>query len=67
MDFLLCRVQESVGGAVQEDWFQEHQDHLPIAFEGARNQLRTAVECRKKVYDQHVHGPALKKGQLVFL
>lgn len=66
VDFLLGRVQEPVGGAVH-DWFQEHQDHLQIAFEGARDQLRTAVECKKKVYDQHVRGLALKEDQLMLL
>ena len=66
VDFLLGRVQDPVGGAIHE-WIQEHQTHLQIAFEGARQRLRVAAERRKRSQDQHVRDTPLKEGQLVLL
>lgn len=66
IDFLLARVQDPVNGGVHE-WIQEHQARLQIAFDGARERLKTAAERRKNVHDQHLRGEPLKEGQLVFL
>lgn len=43
VDFLLGQVQDPVSGYVNE-WIQEHQTHLQIAFEGTRERLRVAAE-----------------------
>ena len=53
VDFLLGRVQNPVGGSVHE-WIKEHQACLKLAFEGAREQLQTAADCRKMNRDLHV-------------
>ena len=66
IDFLLARVQDPVNGDVHE-WIQEHQARLQIAFDGARERLKTAAERRKKGHDQHLRGEPLKEGQSVFL
>lgn len=66
VDFLLGRVQEPAGGNIHE-WIQEHQTRLQMAFEGAKERLKTAAERRKKNHDQHVHDAPLREGQLVLL
>ena len=66
IDFLLARVQDPISGDVHE-WIEEHQARLQIAFDGARERLKTAAERRKKAHDQHLRGEPLKEGQLVFL
>lgn len=66
IDFLLARVQDPVSGGVHE-WIQEHQARLQIAFDGARECMKTAAERRKTAHDQHLRGEPLKEGQSVFL
>lgn len=66
VDFLLGRVQDPVHGHVHE-WIREHQTRLQIAFEGARERLKSAAERRKNNHDQHVRDDPLKEGQLVLL
>lgn len=66
VDFLLGRVQDPTGGHVNE-WIQEHQTRLQIAFEGTRERLRIAAERRKNNHDRYVRDASLKDGQLVLL
>ncbi|XP_073710120.1 retrovirus-related Pol polyprotein from transposon 412 [Misgurnus anguillicaudatus] len=66
VDFLLGRFPEPVEGNVQE-WIREHQARLQIAFEGARDHLRTAADRRKSYFDQRVRDIPLEVGQLVLL
>lgn len=66
VDFLLARVPEPVGGAVHE-WIQEHQSRLQIAFDGARERLKSAAERRKKNHDRNLRDVRLEEGQLVWL
>lgn len=66
VDFLLGRVSEPVGGEVNE-WIQEHQTRLQLAFEGARERIRLAAERRGKNHDRHVREAPLEVGQLVWL
>lgn len=66
VDFLLGRVRDPVAGSVHE-WVQEHQTRLQIAFEGARERLRTAAERRKANHDGHVRDVPLLEGQLVLM
>ncbi|XP_077944044.1 uncharacterized protein LOC144388217 [Gasterosteus aculeatus] len=63
IDFLLARVQDPVSGGVHE-WIQEHQARLQIAFDGARECMKTAAERRKTAHDQHLRGEPLKEGLL---
>ncbi|KAL1280061.1 hypothetical protein QQF64_014661 [Cirrhinus molitorella] len=44
-----------------------HQTRLQVAFEGAREQLRTAAERRKERHDLHARDTPLEEGQLVYL
>lgn len=66
VDFLLGRVQDPVGGTVDE-WVQEHQTRLRLAFEGVRDRLKVAAERRKKNHDQTVRSEPLVEGQMVLL
>ncbi|KAL7825810.1 hypothetical protein SRHO_G00335480 [Serrasalmus rhombeus] len=66
VDFLLGRVLEPVSGDVH-DWVSEHQAHLKVAFEGARDRLLQAAGRRKERYDQRVREAPLQVGQLVYL
>ncbi len=66
VDFLLGRVQEPEAGCVQR-WVLEHQNKLKVAFEGVREQLRTAAERRKARHDGHVREQPLRESQLVLL
>lgn len=66
VDFLLGRVQEPVGGTVN-DWVQEHQTRLQLAFEGVREKLKEAARRRKEHHDQSVRSGPLVVGQTVLL
>uniref|UniRef100_A0A9J7YG95 Gypsy retrotransposon integrase-like protein 1 n=1 Tax=Cyprinus carpio carpio TaxID=630221 RepID=A0A9J7YG95_CYPCA len=66
VDFLLGRVQEPEAGCVQR-WVLEHQNRLKVAFEGVREQLRTAADRRKARHDGQVREEPLREGQLVLL
>lgn len=66
IDFLLWRVESPVGGSIHE-WVREHQAHLQVAFEGARDRLKNAADRRKRAHDQYVRDLPLPEGQLVFL
>jgi len=66
VDFLMGRVEEPVCCKVNE-WVQEHQSRLRVAFEGARDKLKVAMEHRKTHHDQHVRDVPLEEGQLVWL
>lgn len=66
LDFLLGRVQDPVGGAVN-DWVQEHQTRLHLAFETVRDRLKVAAEHRKRNHDQTTRSKPLVEGQLVLL
>ncbi|KAK2825158.1 hypothetical protein Q7C36_019085 [Tachysurus vachellii] len=66
VDFLLGRVQETVLGNTHE-WVLEHQRRLHVAFEGARERLKTAAERPKLHHDQYVRSIPLEEGQLVYL
>ncbi|XP_060719718.1 retrovirus-related Pol polyprotein from transposon 412 [Tachysurus vachellii] len=66
VDFLLGRVQEPVLGYTHE-WVLEHQRRLHVAFEGARERLKTVAERRKFHHDQHIRSTPLTEGQLVYL
>uniref|UniRef100_A0A3B4WI95 Gypsy retrotransposon integrase-like protein 1 n=1 Tax=Seriola lalandi dorsalis TaxID=1841481 RepID=A0A3B4WI95_SERLL len=66
VDFLLGRVQDPVGGAVN-DWVQEHQTRLHLAFEGVRERLKVAAERRKRNHDQTVRSQPLVEGQMVLV
>eukprot|EP00064_Thunnus_orientalis_P022840 superscaffoldBa00008073_g23061 len=48
------RVPEPVNGQV-EDWVQEHQQQLQVAYEGAREQLKVAANRRKECHDAGVN------------
>ncbi|KAG1930572.1 interleukin-1 receptor accessory protein-like 1-A [Pimephales promelas] len=50
VDFLLGRVPTPVAGSVNR-WMLEHQDHLQVAFKGARGRLREAADYRKVRHD----------------
>lgn len=66
VDFLLGQVQEPVAGTVN-DWVQEHQARLEIAFEGVRQRLKASAHRRKTHYDKRVREAPLQEGQLVLL
>uniref|UniRef100_A0A3B5PZG8 Gypsy retrotransposon integrase-like protein 1 n=1 Tax=Xiphophorus maculatus TaxID=8083 RepID=A0A3B5PZG8_XIPMA len=66
VDFLLGRVQNPVAGTVHE-WVKEHQTRLQIAFEGAREKLRTSAGRRKANHDKNIREAPLKEGQLVLI
>lgn len=67
VDFLLGRVQAPVGGGGVDEWIEEHQNRLQIAFEGTRERLRVAAERRKNNHDWHVREAPLREGQQVLL
>ena len=46
IDFLLGRVKEPAPGRV-DDWIEEHQRRLQIAYEGAREKLKGTADRRK--------------------
>ncbi|KAK7898384.1 hypothetical protein WMY93_019237 [Mugilogobius chulae] len=50
VDFLLGRVPESSEGRI-EDWVQEHQKRLQVAFDGAQQRLKAAAARRKERHD----------------
>ena len=64
--FLLGRVQDPVGGYVHK-WVQEHQTRLQMAFEGACDLLKAAVERRRTNHDQLVRDVPLQEGQLCIM
>ena len=66
VDFLLGRVQDPVGGTVN-DWVREHQTRLHLAFENVRNRLREVAQRRKENHDQSVRSEPLVVGQAVRL
>ncbi len=66
VDFLLGRVPDPVGGTIN-DWVQEHQTRLHLAFEGARERLKEAAQRRKENHDQSVRSEPLVVGQSVLL
>ena len=66
VDFLLGRVQDPVGGTVN-DWVHEHRTRLHLAFEGVRDRLREAAQRRKENHDQSVRSEPLVVGQAVRL
>lgn len=66
VDFLLGRVQDPIGGTVNE-WVQEHQTRLHLAFEGVRDRLEDAAQRRKEIYDRIFRSQPLAEGQLVLL
>lgn len=55
---LLSRIQEPIAGGIE--WILEHQTHLQLAFEGARERLKIAAQRRKINHDQHVQGEPLR-------
>lgn len=66
VDFLLGRVQDPVGGTIN-DWVQEHQTRLRLAFENVRGKLKGAAQRRKEHHDQSVRSEPLVVGQAVLL
>ncbi len=66
VDFLLGRVQEPVGGTVN-NWVRDHQTRLHMAFEGVRNRLKEGAQRRKENHDQSVRSEPLAVGQSVLL
>lgn len=66
VDFLLGRVQDPVGGTIN-DWVQEHKMRLRLAFEGVRDRLKEAAQRRKEHHDQSVRSEPLTVGQAVLL
>lgn len=62
VDFLLGRVQDPVGGTIN-DWVQEHQTQLRLAFENVQDKLKGAAQGRKEHLDQSVRSePLVAKG-----
>lgn len=59
-------MSEPVAGEVHE-WIMEHQTHLQVAFDGARDRLKVAADRRKTSFDLRVHDAPLEQGQLVYL
>lgn len=71
IDFLLGRMQDPVGGMVN-DWIWEHQTWLHSAFEGVRDRLRAAAQRWKENHDHSIRSEPLVVGtpfsrQLVIL
>uniref|UniRef100_A0A8P4KCX1 Gypsy retrotransposon integrase-like protein 1 n=1 Tax=Dicentrarchus labrax TaxID=13489 RepID=A0A8P4KCX1_DICLA len=66
VDFLLGRIQEPIGGTVN-DWLQEHQMRLQTAFDGAKERIQAAARIRKERHDQQVSGGSLTDGEVVYL
>ena len=65
IDFLLGRVEEPAPGRV-DDWIEEHQRRLQIAYEEAREKLKGAADRRKGRHDQKADDQGFKEGQLVY-
>lgn len=66
VDFLLGTVPEPMAGSVHS-WVVEHRRRLQVAFEGARERLKTAAGRRKERHDLNVHDQPFTEGQLVYL
>ena len=66
VDFLLGRVPEPVHGRV-EDWVQEHQQRLQVAYEGACERMKMAANRHKECHDAGVNVADLQEQQLVYL
>lgn len=63
VDFLLGRVPEPTDGRV-EDWIQEHQRQLQVAYDGPRERLKKAANCRKERHDAQINASDLPEKQL---
>ena len=65
IDSLLGRVEEPAPGRV-DDWMEEHQRRLQIAYEGARDKLKGTADRRKGRHDQKAGDQGFKEEQLVY-
>ncbi|XP_062864418.1 uncharacterized protein LOC134326144 [Trichomycterus rosablanca] len=66
-DFLLGQTQDPVMEGGVEEWVDEHQQRLTLAYQQARQQLEAQAERRNRAYNAHAVGPDLREGQLVYL
>lgn len=66
IDFLLGRVKETPAGSVN-DWVQEHQQRLQVAFDAAKERLKAAALLRKERHDRQVTLGSFREGDLVYL
>lgn len=58
-------MQGPVAGTIN-DWIQEHQTGLRLAFKGVRDRLKEAIQ-RRKDHDHSIRSEELVAGQAVLL
>lgn len=66
VDFLLGWAQDPHGAGVGR-WIQEHQMHLQVAFNCARERMKTVAQIQKKKHDSKVREDHLEEHQLVYI
>lgn len=49
-----------------EDWIQEHQRQLQVAYKGAHERLKKAANWRKERHDAQINASDLPEKQLVY-